>query len=405
MYDVIIVGAGASGLMSAVVCARNGLKTLIIEHKDDIGKKILATGNGKCNFTNSDMTTKKFRGNSKLAENILGRFDAGAAIDFFSELGIMPYSKNGYYYPNSKQASSVVSCFRMELSRLKVHINTGENVIDIQKDDANFSVKTDKSKYFSQNVIISSGLLAAKKLGSDGSIIPTLKKIGHKFTNIVPALCGFYCDGLRFNKVAGIRCDANVSVYLGEQLLSSDSGELQLTDYGISGIVTFQVSRFISIELYKKNSPRVVIDFLPRLDEEEFYSYLCDRITNLKDNRSINEFLCGILPSKLTLELIHKANISPDAKPKNLSSEEIHALIATIKRCEILPKKPRDFEFAQVCAGGVESSQININTLESKLVPGLYFSGEILDVDGMCGGYNLQWAWSSGYVAGMEVSK
>ncbi len=405
MIDIIVVGAGAAGMMAAITAARAGKQVLVLEKKEDIGKKILATGNGRCNFTNLNMSIDKYNGDKKLAEIGLFRFDENDAISFFRELGILEYSNNGYIYPNSKQASSIVLALRMEMNRLKIDIRTGVSVDSIKKDKDCFVINSGKKQFIGKKIIIATGLKASPKLGSDGSIFPVLKSLGHSFSNISPALCGFYCDGLRFNKISGVRTDAKVTAVIDEKVVAEDEGELQIVDYGVSGIPVFQISRFISQALCNKKSAKIAVDFFPNFSNKQLEVFLSDRICKTKDKRSINELLNGILNNKLVLEIIHKSGISPDKKAFDISSEEVKVLVNNFKNTILTVKKSRDFEFAQVCAGGIEKSQICPETFESNIVKDLYFAGEILDVDGVCGGYNLQWAWSSGYIAGMECSK
>lgn len=408
MYDIIIIGAGASGMMAAITAARCGAKTALIEHKNDIGKKVLATGNGRCNFTNKDMSATHFHGSKVLVENGLKRFNEKDCLDFFASIGIPAYDNNGYIYPNSKQASSIVSALRMELNRLKVDIKVSSDVTGIKYDKKKntlFHIATTTGEYSSHKLIIATGLKASAKLGSDGSIFTHINDLGHHMTHIVPALCGFYCSGLNFKKITGVRCDATVTSVIDNQKCESETGELQLADYGISGIPVFQISSEMSKALDNRKKVCAILDFMPSMTDMQLQDYIADRSQTTTDKRSLNEMLNGLLNNKLLLELIHASGLSPDMKGKDLSALQIEKLTTTIKQTKVNVECPRGLEFAQVCAGGIKTSEIDTTSLESKLIPGLYFAGEILDVDGICGGYNLQWAWSSGYIAGSESSK
>jgi predicted Rossmann fold flavoprotein len=402
MYDVIIIGAGASGLMAAAAAASKGARVALLEHKDDIGKKILATGNGRCNFTNTDMSVNKFHGSKALIKNGLSQFNYSDTIRFFKELGIPAYDNAGYIYPNSRQAASVVAAFRMELMRLHVDVKTGINITDIKPADdrTGYCIQTDKGSFKSQRLIIACGLTASPKLGSDGSLFRQIEALGHHIQKPLPALCGFSCDGLNFKKITGVRCDATVASVIDGQMTEQNTGELQLADYGISGIPVFQISSLMSRALDKGQMVEVIIDFLPAFSDDELNGYIKDRIITTTDNRSLNEMLNGLLNNKLLLELIHKSGVSPDKKGKLLTDDDCKSLTRSIKHTAVSVKKPRGVEFAQVCAGGIYTKEIDVRTLESKIHPGLYFCGELLDVDGICGGYNLQWAWTSGYIAG-----
>ena len=412
MYDVIIIGAGASGMMAAATAASKGARVALLEHKDDIGKKILATGNGRCNFTNTDMSANRFHGSKTLIKNGLSQFDHADTIRFFKGLGIPAYDNAGYIYPNSRQAASVVAAFRMELMRLHVDVKTGIKITEIKaaritakdtKTAANpscYCIQTDKGSFESKKLIIACGLTASPKLGSDGSLFRMIEALGHHIQKPLPALCGFSCDGLNFKKITGVRCDATVASVIDGQMTEQNTGELQLADYGISGIPVFQISSLMSRALDKGQMVDVIIDFLPAFSDDSLYRYIKDRSTTTTDNRSLNEMLNGLLNNKLLLELIHKSGVSPDKKGRLLTDDDCESLTRSIKHTSVSVKKPRGAEFAQVCAGGIYTKEIDVRTLESKIHPGLYFCGELLDVDGICGGYNLQWAWTSGYIAG-----
>lgn len=402
MYDVIIIGAGASGLMAAAVAASKGARVALLEHKDDIGKKILATGNGRCNFTNTDMSVNKFHGSKALIKNGLSQFNYADTIRFFKELGIPAYDNAGYIYPNSRQAASVVAAFRMELMRFHVDVKTGINITDIKPADdrTGYCIQTDNGSFKSKRLIIACGLTASPKLGSDGSLFRQIEALGHHIPKPLPALCGFSCDGLNFKKITGVRCDATVASVIDGQMTEQNTGELQLADYGISGIPVFQISSLMSRALNKGQKVEVIIDFLPAFSDDELNGYIKDRSITTTDNRSLNEMLNGLLNNKLLLELIHKSGVSPDKKGRLLTDDDCKSLTRSIKHTAVSVKKPRGLEFAQVCAGGIYTKEIDVRTLESKIHPGLYFCGELLDVDGICGGYNLQWAWTSGYIAG-----
>lgn len=412
MYDVIIIGAGASGMMAAATAASKGASVALLEHKDDIGKKILATGNGRCNFTNTDMSVNRFHGSKALIKNGLSQFDYADTIRYFEKLGIPAYDNAGYIYPNSRQAASVVAAFRMELMRLHVDVKTGVKITEIKtaritakdtKTTANpscYCIQTDKGSYESKKLIIACGLTASPKLGSDGSLFRQIEALGHHIQKPLPALCGFSCEGLNFKKITGVRCDATVASVIDGQMTEQNTGELQLADYGISGIPVFQISSLMSRALDKGQRVEVIIDFLPAFSDDGLYRYIKDRSTAITDNRSLNEMLNGLLNNKLLLELIHKSGVSPDKKGRLLTEDDCESLTRSIKHTAVSVRKPRGVEFAQVCAGGIYTKEIDVRTLESKIHPGLYFCGELLDVDGICGGYNLQWAWTSGYIAG-----
>lgn len=405
IWDMIIIGAGASGLMAAVTAARAGRKVLVLEQKNDIGKKILATGNGKCNFTNRKMDYSCFDGDKELIELIFSRFTREDCLAFFHEIGIYPKEKNGYYYPNSETAVSVVEAFRQEINKWNVTVKTETCVQEIIPKYAGFDVKTKDETLSSRKLIIAVGLLASPKLGSDGSLMNEIKGLGHSFTPIVPSLCGFYAKGLDFKKVQGVRTKATVSLKIANTLVAQDTGEVQLTDYGISGIPVFQISSKASVELYNKKTPIVHLNFLPDFTEEELKNEMIFRKEHFKEFGTVSLLLNGLLNLKLADALFAQEKLDKNMPLSDLTEEICNRLCQKIQDCPVTLIQSRGFEFAQICAGGIKTADVDTKTLESKLISGLYFAGEILNVDGICGGYNLQWAWTSGYVAGQSAAE
>lgn len=401
IFDVIIIGAGASGMMAAVTAARRGLSVLLVEHMDKAGKKLYATGNGRCNFTNAVMDFGCYYGDEKLLQVVLPEFTNEDTLAFFHEIGIYPKELNGYYYPNSMQAASVVEAFVAELEKCDVTLMLNCSLQSLECDNNEFLVKTNLSLFRGKNVIFATGLCAAPKLGSDGFALQILKEMGHHFTPVLPVLCGFYAKGLDFNKTAGVRCAVKLTLSSDGTAITSEHGELQMTDYGISGIPVFQISSPAVRSLHEKKKTVVTIDFLPDLSLQEVKDELLFRFHRNPALQTVPELLVGLLNSKLAAPLAKRAEIVQ----QKLNELSIHKLASVIHECPVTLTKIRDFSFAQACTGGICTDEIHTDTLESRLVPHLYFAGEILDVDGICGGYNLQWAWASGYVAGNAVGK
>lgn len=404
-YDIVIVGAGASGLVAGIVAARHGKRVLILEQKDKIGKKILATGNGKCNYTNSNMEKSLFYGDRSLVNNVLRQFSHEDCLSFFRELGIFPKNKKGYYYPNSEQAASIVYALEFEAKRLHIEIQKSTKVTEIQSTKKGCKLKCEYQTIIGRKIILATGLLANPKLGSDGSIFPAIKSLGHHFAPILPALCGFYAKDIPFKKVAGVRAEAELTLCVENKKVKQERGELQLVDYGISGIPVFQISHEASVGLYEKKKCNVKINFLPDLSYDEIKSEIIRRCNEFASTNTAEEMLNGLLNQKLICVLLEQAGISTTSPAGALKKQQIDTLCNVITALSVTLTKPRDFEFAQVCTGGIRTEEIDVNTLESKLIEGLYFAGELLNVDGVCGGYNLQWAWASGFVAATWASK
>ncbi len=402
--QVIVVGGGASGLVAAITAAREGALVTIIEQKDRLGKKILSTGNGRCNLTNEYMNLDYFRGDdTTIVSSILNQFGYTDTLKFFEELGVILKSRDGYIYPISDQAAAITDVLCMELKRLHVNVILEESVKEICKREQGFRVRTQKASYDSDAVILATGGMAAPILGSDGSGYSLAESFGHCISPVVPALVQLIGKGNYFKQIAGVRTNATVSVYVNNEFAAADTGELQLTNYGISGIPVFQISRFASKALYEKKMVTAEINFLPTMTESEVDEYLNHRKT-LNGYKTAKEFFVGMFPEKLIGLFLRQANIPPHILAAEIREDKWELLKKLFQHFTIEIEGTNSFEQAQVCAGGVRTAEIK-ETLESVYADDLYLTGELLDIDGICGGYNLQWAWSTGYVAGKNAAK
>lgn len=406
---VIVVGAGASGLAAAISAARNGAQVLVLEQMDKPAKKILATGNGKCNYTNAHMTPDCFRSEDMtLCQCLLERFGTKDIAAFLGAMGIMPKVKDGYYYPYSMQAASVAEVLIDEALHLGVKILCKEKVLNIQKKNRQFTVKSDKNMYRSDAVILAGGGRAAAKLGSDGSCYKLARDMGLRVTTVVPALTGLKCSGRFFKSVSGVRIYAGVSIYEcsgdDRQCLGSDVGEVQMTAYGISGIPVFQVSRYAAMALKNGQKVKAVMDFMPDMTLEDFQSLLQSRFIKMHYKTAL-ACLTGMIPAKMIHLFLSSAAIDDDCMAGDVPADKVAKLAVRIKSFELNVIDTNTFEEAQVCAGGVDTSLISPKTMMVKNIPGLYIVGELLDVDGICGGYNLHFAWASGIAAGEHAGK
>jgi len=403
-FDCIVIGGGASGMMAAITAAKNGLNTGILEHSDRVGKKILQTGNGKCNITNTALEKDCYLCDDKdFVMDIIDLFNVSDTIDFFQSLGIYPKSKNGYIYPNSEQASSVLDVLRLEIEHQKVSINTDIDIINIGKTDDMFKINTTKGQFTCKKLIIATGSNAAPKSGSDGSGYKLAKALGHSIIKPLPALVQLKSDLTFCKMMSGVRSEGKVQLMVDDELVASDTGEVQYTDYGISGIPVFQISRFAVIAVDSKRKTEVVIDMLPLINESDLLDMLKNRIVN-DGYKTMEQFLIGMLNKKLAGAVLKRVNINLNDIASN-KVDSLEKIVAMIKAFVVPINGFNSFENAQVCSGGVKTSEIDSKTMQSQIVNSLYFAGEVVDVDGICGGYNLQWAWSSGYVAGMQASK
>lgn len=398
--SVIVIGGGASGLMAAIWAARAGASVTVLEHMDRVGKKILSTGNGRCNLTNLYMEGKCFRcGQQDFPMKVIGGFSVESTLDFFREIGILPKDRNGYVYPNSDQASSVLDVLRSEAEYRKVKIICGCETGKIVKKKDFFQISASCGEYRADALILAAGSKAAPSTGSDGSGYRLAEGMGHRVIKPLPALVQLRCDGKFFKQLSGVRADVSLTLNCGGKTVAKESGELQLTDYGISGIPTFQVSRYASVALDKKQKVTAVIDFLPSMSEGETKRFLEDRMKRM-GHKPCEELLTGVFNKKLAAVLLKQAGMSGEAKVSAVTEKQRRMLTEQIKQFTVTVVSVNPFENAQVCCGGVAADEIDPLTMESKLVKGLYFAGEIVDVDGICGGYNLQFAWSSGALAG-----
>ena len=407
MKKIAVIGGGASGLVAAIAAARTNpqAQITIYEKKDTVGKKILATGNGRCNLTNKDMNASYFRSdNPPVVEEILQKFGYEDTIAFFTSLGLLTKARGNYVYPYSDQASTVLELLKLELERLHVKISADAPVTDIVPVSHGFTVRTEQYNQKADVVILACGGKANSKLGSDGSGYSLAKNLGHTMVPVVPALVQLKVKNHPFAKAAGVRTDAVVTAICSGKPAASDRGELQLTAYGISGIPVFQISRYIARSLYLKQEAKVKIDFLPDFTEEALFELLLKR-KNEREQMTCSEYLLGIFHQKLIPRFLEQARIQMHTLTGDLSDTQLKSLVQVVKRSVVTIDTTNGFDNAQVCAGGISTEEIYPGTMESRYVDHLYLAGELLDVDGICGGYNLQWAWATGYLAGTAAAK
>ncbi len=393
--DVVIIGAGASGLSAAYHIAKTtgkGAEIYVLEHKDRPAKKILATGNGRCNFTNDVIDKESFRGhNPEFAYNLIKKYDKEWLISFFREIGIVHTCINGYYYPHSLQAATVSSSFLSALKRYGVHIITDVHADNIYYSDDRYIVTADNVKYSARYVVLALGGKSYTPLGADGSGYRLAKNMGHKVMDTFPALCGLLLKGMNFKRAGGVRVKGHIKLLYENKVLSESSGELQFTDYGLSGIPVFQISRYASDIINSGGSCVLEADIIPDYSKDELFNIFSEIIHN-NPEKNLASVLNAFIPVKLSEALIHDLNI-----------KNVHDLCGSIKSIRFAVKDIMPFDKAQVTAGGVDVSEIENDTMQSKLCSGLYITGELLDIDGNCGGYNLHFAFASGACAGIHI--
>ena len=402
---IAVIGGGASGMMASIAAAKAGCQVTVYEQKERIGKKILVTGNGKCNFSNRQFGIENYYCSEKpLLDKIFAQFGVEETIAFFEEAGMLIREREGYLYPFSEQASTVLDILRIQIEKYKI-TTVLESVIDsiIRQKDGSFELKQGKEIHSYEAVILACGSMASQKKGSTQAGYPLAQKLGHTLIPMVPALVQLQCRETYLKAVAGVRCQAKISLLRNKEILATEQGELQLTEYGISGIPVFQLSRTAAYELQNHKELLAVIDFLPQLGEQEYQKLCLTRMQELGD-RTLEEFLTGIANKKINMLVIRLAEHKPGELIKNIKQEDVLMLMNLYRSFPLHINATNPMENAQVCAGGIAMNEINEN-MESRIIKGLFFCGEMLDVDGRCGGYNLQWAWSSGYVAGIHAAK
>lgn len=418
---IAVIGGGAAGMMSAIQAALLGAQVELYEKNNRVGKKLLATGNGKCNFSNTNMDKSAYYGSiAAFYEEMFSKFGVRDTIDFFSQCGMLIKDKNGYLYPRSEQAATVLDVLRFELEKCRVTVYTDMSVegIQIDQNDSVDSENSNKGKRlgvvtvsavsgsnevkFYDAVILACGGMAAPKTGSDGSGFKMAQDLGHNVIDVVPALVQLRCSEPFFKSVAGVRTDAGLTLYIDGQKEAYERGELQLTDYGISGIPVFQFSRKAAYGLLHKRKVEADINFLPDYTDDE-YEKLWETRWKGQSSGSLERFLTGIANKKINQLIIKLSGCGLLDKVSSIPQKKRRKIEELYRSLRVTVCKTNDFEHAQVSAGGILAEELTLD-LESKIVPNLYFAGEIIDMDGICGGYNLQWAWTSGAVAGRAAA-
>lgn len=414
IYDVCVIGGGASGLAAAVSAGREGASVLVLERMDKTGKKIQATGNGKCNLTNAAIVRWHIPAGAyrcrqrNFPVQVLNAFDCGDTLSFFESMGLYTRNRENYIYPLSEQASAVGDALKWGLAENKTDVMTGEEVCSVQiiKDvrQGRFLIKTDKAVYRSRKLILATGGKSAEKLGSNGSGYELCRQLGHRILPVVPALCALCCREKYFKELAGIRLQGRIQLLIDGKVAAEDRGELQLTAYGISGIPVFQVSRYGAYGLLDRRDVRAVLDLMPDLDQEILMARLLYQ-TKAHPEWTMGMILSGMMNRKLALCLLKLCGSDSSFTCRQAGKRLLSALVSRIKHMEVHITGTNGFEQSQVTAGGVDTREIDAYNMSSKIVRGLYITGELLDVDGICGGYNLQWAWATGVLAGMDAGR
>lgn len=457
--SVVVVGAGTSGLLAAITAARAGADVLLIDGNDRVGRKLLSTGNGRCNFANRRQDADCYRSeNPETVQTVLKQFPLEKVLSFFEEIGIRATERNGYYYPYTNAAADVRDCLEMEIRRLGVRTLLGWRVTGIEKKGERFvlrlsggdrgsvggkgrsvvvdgeaigvnSVSVDVKEIsaevrgdfgfdgksenangdftvFASSCILATGGKAFPKSGSDGFGYRIARSFGHRVIPVAPALVELRCNEKFFRGLKGIRLTAGVRLLVDGEPVASDIGEVQLTERGISGIPVFNVSRFAAKALMSKQKAITAeLDFLPELSEAEALDKLKQRLWEHGWGKTVSEAFRGLLHPRLSAVVLERAKVDGTMDATEADERQINRLAEVCKAFFVSVIGAGSFDKAQTTAGGVPLSEVDAKTLESVYCKGLYLCGELLDVDGICGGYNLTWAWASGYVCGNRLYK
>lgn len=397
-----IIGAGASGMAAALWAAQNpNVQIVLMERQARVGRKLQATGNGRCNLSNRNFHISHYHGEDpSFTEQVFSQFGVEDTLKWFAALGLCTVTEvSGKIYPYSDQANSVVDVLRLALNKDNIDLRLGFDVEKIKSAPEGFTVQSKEETVICDRIIVACGGLAGTKLGGTMAGYKLLSKLGHRSTKLRPTLVQIQSGFKALASLKGVRANCNVEILHNDALFAQSKGELQFTEQGLSGPVIFEISRDVCAA---PGTWVARLDFLPQWTEHKVLEHLKSRA---EQNYPLEDILTGVLHNRLGRVLTQCAGIKGKVYCRELSDSELTELARCVKSLEVELTEPLGMESAQVTAGGVLTVDFDPETLESKKIPGLYVCGELLDVDGDCGGYNLQWAWSSGCVAGRNAGK
>ena len=403
MRQIIVIGGGPAGMMAAITAARKGAAVTLLEQKEKLGKKLLTTGNGRCNMTNISAHLEE--GYSEEKQNFLKgcfeQFDAQDTISFFESMGMMTKKRENLIYPVTDQAATVLDFLMMELRRQKVKVKCREKVTALEKTKKGWLVMTEGWQYEADSVIMAGGSKAAIQK-EDTAAYPLAEKLKLEIKKPLPALVPLKCKDKVCSALAGLRSQVKLKLLIDGKNVQTEEGELQWAEYGISGIVVFQISSKAARALDEKKKVEIEVDLYPFKEKQQIAKFL--HHTAVSDpQKTAEEVMMGIFPKKLASFLAHEMGWKE--KADQYTENQWEEAVKKWNHLKLLINGTKPFEQAQICSGGVALFEIDEKTLECRQHRGLYIAGELLDVDGMCGGYNLQWAWTSGYICGTYAAK
>lgn len=394
--NVCVIGGGAAGMLAALTAAENGHRVLLLERQSRVGRKLLATGNGRCNLSNYHVSPAHYHGGAGFCDFALSQFDVGETLQYFASLGLLTVSEaSGRIYPMSNMAGSVLDVLRYALERPEIDLQTGQTVTAVQKIPEGFSVKTETDTFSARCLILAAGGAAGSKVGGGMDGYRLAKSLGHHRTALYPSLVQLKTDPTYPRALKGVKAQCGISICRGSQVLARNSGEVLFTEYGVSGPAIFDLSRSVSAG---GSDLTCLLNFFPDWEEAEVLHWLSQRQAAMAAHEA-STLLTGSCHTRLG-QMICKSAGFTNQRAAGLTRDDLRRIAKQATHFALPITGTCGFDQAQVTAGGLDTSEFDPRTLQSRLVPGLYACGELLDIDGDCGGYNLQWAWSSGRLAG-----
>ena len=401
---VAIIGGGAAGMMAALTAAEEAERDVVLlERQSRVGRKLLVTGNGRCNLSNIHAGVSHYHGSEPdFVSYALQAFDVAATLEFFRGISLLTVTEpSGRVYPYSDQANSVVDALRFALQRKNITLRTGCEVRAVSRTGGGFTIKTDDEILQADRLIVAAGGLAGTKLGGSLSGYTLLRALGHHCTPLRPSLVQLKTGDPYVARLKGVRANARVKLTKEQTLLAVSEGEVQFTEYGLSGPAVFEISRAASTA---PDGCEITLDLLPGMGGDELLSLLCIRISQ-QPELTCGDLLTGLVHNRLGRVVVQSVDIPLTLPISQLKWDKLSAVAEALHAFSLPLTGTMGMDSAQVTAGGICTREFYSTTLESRIVPGLYAAGEVLDIDGDCGGYNLQWAWSSGRLAGQLRSE
>jgi predicted Rossmann fold flavoprotein len=406
---IAIIGAGAAGIIAAITAKRlnKNLHIDLFDANKGIGKKILASGNGRCNISNSQVTTKNYLGeNPEFVEFALKQFDFKAFEKFCKSIGLLlDIKETNKVYPLSNEAKSVTNLLELALQELGVNIYLESMISDIEKIEDKFNIKTQEQEYKAYDkVVVSNGLGAAPQLNANESGLNFASKFGHSYNPTYPSLVGLHTDVNYHNRMQGVKKECNVSLYINGSLEQEIYGDVLFTKYGVSGFAILDISQVAAYNLSLYQDVKIAINFFPKISRND----LADQIQSLfktAPNQKAVDILTGMISNKIAPVLLDICNIDISTKASDINAKQIKAIAYQLNAWKLKVTDTQGFGHAEASGGGVRTAEVDNKTYESKLCKGLYFAGEVLDIVGNRGGFNLQFAWASGYLVGKSLAK